>query len=106
MSVAAPVARPPMADWTVPRRRTARLFGRAIVLLGPAAILAVGGVAMAPAPMLWLGAGLLLFTALILIPQPKLAAASTGLAVIAIYVLAQVWLWYCAGRRRLLSGEN
>src|SRR5262245_4782372 len=46
--------------------------------------------------MYWLGAGLLLCTALILLPQPRLASPSTGLAVIALYVLAQVWLWYCA----------
>jgi hypothetical protein len=73
-------------------------MGRAVVLLIPAAVLAIGAVATAPAPLLWLGSALLLATALVLLPQPRLTAPSTGLAVIAVYVLAQVWLWYCVGQ--------
>jgi hypothetical protein len=79
-------------------RHPERALGRAVVLVIPAAVLTIGAVATGPAPMLWLGAGLLLMTALLLLPQQKLASQSTGLAVISLYVLAQVWLWYCASQ--------
>jgi hypothetical protein len=37
----------------------------------------------------------LAFLGLILMPQPRLAKQSTGLGVIALYILGLVWLWYC-----------
>lgn len=95
MTAHADAARPLVGEL---RRDSTPLLGRAIVLFIPAAVLAIGAVKTAPAPMLWLGAGLLLATALVLLPQPRLAAPSTGLAIIAVYVLAQVWLWYCVGQ--------
>lgn len=95
MTAAAEAGRPLLGESS---RGTGRLLGRAVVLFVPAAVMAIGAVATAPAPMLWLGAGLLLATALVLLPQPRLASPSTGLAVIALYVLAQVWLWYCVGQ--------
>jgi HEAT repeats len=79
-------------------RRPSRVIGRAIVLLFPAAVLALGAVSTSTPLMFWVGAGLLLLTAVVLLPQPRLAAPSTGLAVIALYILGQVWLWYCANQ--------
>jgi hypothetical protein len=74
------------------------MIGRAIVLLFPAAVLALGALSTSTPLMFWVGAGLLLLTAVVLLPQPRLAAPSTGLAVIALYILGQVWLWYCANQ--------
>jgi hypothetical protein len=45
-------------------------------------------------PLYWLGAGLVAFLGLLLLPQPRLAQPSTGVAVIALYLLAQSWLWF------------
>src|SRR5438105_15460602 len=69
---------------------------RCVVLFLPAVLLALGGV-VAPVPrptLVWLGAGLVGCLAVVLVPQPRLTHPSTGLAVIAEYVVAQVWLWY------------
>ena len=95
MTVAAEAAYPLVGERA---RHPERRLGRAVVLIIPAAVLTVGAVATGPAPMLWLGAGLLLLTALLLLPQQKLASQSTGLAVISLYVLCEVWLWYCASQ--------
>jgi hypothetical protein len=82
---------------TARRLGALNLAGRAGVLFLPAAILALGA-GVAPAgdrAMYWLGTGLVAFLGLILLPQPRLAQLSTGLAVVALYILAQVWLWFC-----------
>jgi hypothetical protein len=78
--------------------------GRLAVLVFPAFVLALGGwlaggegLPVERAWLLWLGALLVGVTALMLAPQSQLTAPSTGLAVVALYVLAQVWLWYCIG---------
>jgi hypothetical protein len=67
------------------------------VLLLPALVLSLGAICATQPTLFWLGAALLFGMALILFPQPRLASTSTGFAVIALYVLAQAWLWYCAG---------
>ena len=85
-------------------RPMGNLLGRSLILVLPSAVLLIGAIVAGPAGvpagrqwLLWLGAALLFLTAMILVPQPKLSAPSTGLAIIALYVLTQVWLWYCLG---------
>jgi HEAT repeat protein len=80
-----------------PPGRTGRAFaGRCLVLFLPAGVLVAGALAdPGPNPTLnWLGVGLLAVLGLVLLPQPRLTYTPTGMAVIAAYVLAQVWLWY------------
>jgi HEAT repeats len=74
----------------------AGLAGRCAVLFLPALVVAVGAtVAPGPNPTLnWLGVALVGVLGLVLLPQPRLTQPSTGAAVIAAYVIAQVWLWY------------
>jgi hypothetical protein len=79
------------------------LLLRLVVLFVPAAVIALGGV-VADNPVkwtYWVGAGLVGFLGLVLIPQASLGNSSTAVAVIAEYILAQVWLWFCqsAGQR-------
>src|SRR5687767_11839209 len=77
-----------------PLRRRTHMLVRAAVLLLPAALLALGAVYFPEGRVpYWIGAGLVALLALTLLPQPRLAQPSTGLAVIALYILAQVWLW-------------
>ncbi|HEY1379999.1 MAG TPA: hypothetical protein VGF55_24565, partial [Gemmataceae bacterium] len=79
-----------------PRRGPVAFVVQAAVVFLPAAVLALGA-AVAPAPnpvLIWLGTGLLAILGVVLMAQPRLTQPSTGLAVIAEYVLAQVWLWY------------
>jgi HEAT repeats len=79
-----------------PRRGPVAFAIQAAVVFLPAAVLALGA-AVAPAPnpvLIWLGTGLLAILGIVLMAQPRLTTPSTGLAVIAEYVLAQVWLWY------------
>src|SRR5439155_17667859 len=80
----------------LPRRGIVRFVARCGVLFLPAAILALGANhTHDESRMLFcLGAALLAFLGLILLPQPRLAKPATGLAVIAVYILGLVWLWY------------
>jgi hypothetical protein len=73
-----------------------RIVARSATLFGPAAILLLGSsVAPGPNPVLnGLGVILLAILALVLLPQGRLTHPATAVAVIAEYVLAQVWLWY------------
>src|SRR5437773_4257429 len=74
-----------------------RLAVRCGVLLLPAVVLACGA-AYAPDEnrlLFWIGAGLVGLLGLALLPQPHLARPGTGLAVIALYIISQVWLWFC-----------
>jgi HEAT repeat protein len=85
-----------------PGRRGGALAGRCVILILPAAVLALGAVAD-PGPNValnWLGVGLVAALGLVLLPQQRLTQASTGVAVIAEYVLAQVWLWYTGDPNR------
>jgi hypothetical protein len=73
------------------------LLVRLVVLFAPAAVIALGGL-VSDNPVkwtYWVGAGLVGFLGLVLIPQGGLGNPSTGIAVIAEYILAQVWLWFC-----------
>jgi hypothetical protein len=81
----------------LPRREVARFIGRSIVVLLPAAVLALGVPYGAGDAWLFhgLGAGLLGFFGLILLPQPRLSRPTTGLAVVALYILGLIWLWCC-----------
>lgn len=75
----------------------AGLLVRLVVLFVPAAVIALGGL-VSDNPVkwtYWVGAGLLGFLGLALIPQSSLGNSSTAVAVIAAYILAQVWLWFC-----------
>jgi hypothetical protein len=74
----------------------AGLLIRLIVLFAPAAVIALGGL-VTDNPVkwtYWVGAGLVGFLGLVLIPQTSLGHSSTAIAVIAEYILAQVWLWF------------
>jgi hypothetical protein len=88
---------PAASGLTTPPGRSGLAFaGRCAVVFLPAAVLAVGAVVVpGPSPMLtWLGPALIAVLGLILLPQPRLTHPATGVAVVAEYVLAQVWLWY------------
>jgi hypothetical protein len=91
-----PLAPPGPGLLSSSRRFGVGVLVRCVVLALPAAVLAFGAVAApGPKPTLnWLGVGLVAMLGMVLIPQPRLMQSSTGLAVIAEYVLAQVWLWY------------
>jgi hypothetical protein len=74
----------------------AGLVVRLVVLFLPAAVIALGGL-VTDNPVqwtYWVGAGLVGFLGLALIPQARLGNSSTAIAVIAEYILAQVWLWF------------
>jgi hypothetical protein len=78
------------------RRGPAATVGRWAVVFLPAAVLALGVVVFPGINpnMLWAGAAAVAVLGAVLLPQASLIHPSTGLAVIAEYVLAQVWLWY------------
>jgi len=75
-----------------------RFLVRLVVLFLPAAVIALGAL-VGDGPnrwMYWAGAGLVGFLGAVLVPQARLGQPATALAVIAQYVLAQVWLWFSA----------
>ncbi len=89
---------PPSA--AAPRRGGLLHFGlRLGVLFLPAAVLALGTqyVPDDARPLYWAGAGLAGLFGLALLPQPRLARPGVGLAVIALYIFSQAWLWFGRG---------
>ncbi len=97
MTAAVPPAAAPRPLALPARRGGVRaLLGRAAVLLLPAGVLAFGipHVPEESRAQLAVGAGLIAFMGLLLLPQGRLGSTATGLAAAALYVLAQVWLWF------------
>ncbi|MFO0810052.1 MAG: HEAT repeat domain-containing protein [Gemmataceae bacterium] len=94
----APTLAAPTRPLAFPRRQAVvlPLLGRSVVLLLPGVVLALGipCVPEESQAQLGIGAGLIGFMGLLLLPQPRLGSTTTGLAAIALYVLAQVWLWF------------
>jgi hypothetical protein len=91
-----PATTVPSHRLAAPPRGALAFVAGCLVHLLPAAVLALGAVVdPGPNPALnWLGVGLVGVLAIVLLPQPRLLHPATGVAVIAEYVLAQVWLWY------------
>lgn len=88
----------PVRPLALPSRRggVGAFLGRVVIVLLPAGVLAFGipHVPEDSQAQLAVGAGLIGFMGLLLLPQGRLGSTTTGLAVAALYVLAQVWLWF------------
>lgn len=82
---------------TSSQRGFGQLAVRALVVGIPPIVLAMGAFVLPEAnqTLYWVGAALVGALAAVLLPQPRLSTPATGLAVIAEYVIAQVWLWFC-----------